>query len=298
MKRIIVTGSSGFIGSHLMQALEKRDNIETIPYDIKDDPNNTINNEYQITSVAKQVRPDVIVHLAGQPSPWEGEQRPFQDAHLNIEGTLAVLRACRSVGASLVFSSSGAVYGSAGSDKGKVSERMKCVPLSHYGVSKLCAEEYIHFYKREHGLDAIILRFSSVYGPGGKSPVNIFCEKAVLGDPITIYGDGSVTRDYTHVDDVVQGINQAVDNCFIWGHTYNIASGSAASINQLLKMVEKAVSDIHSDIEVEYVETREGDIPHNYFDIKKAEARGYKPMITLPVGVSRLVKSLKEQYGV
>lgn len=287
MTDIMITGSSGFIGRHLMESL-LRDGHYAFGFDVAQDIYENVLNLEELEDFIEDQDPDVVVHLAGQTSPWEGEKDPYHDAEVNILGTLNVLLSCTKHRKKFVFASTGAVYG--GALVGKVYEYLSCFPSSHYGVSKYAAEQYIHLYGRQHKLKATILRFSSVYGPGGKSPVNIFCEKAVKQEPVIIYGDGTVTRDYTHVDDVVQGLKLAIWNKLPAGNVFNIASGIETSLKRLIELINQHVEKIT----VKYEPPRPGDIPRNYFDIRRARSYGYDPKITLDEGVRRTIDEYKE----
>ncbi len=108
--KIVVTGGSGFIGSHLIESLERNKKNQVGNFDIKLHPNHTLDDPSAFRAVAVGIAPDVIVHLAGQVSPWEGEHNPFRDATVNVAGTVNVLMAAKEVGAKLIFASSGAVY--------------------------------------------------------------------------------------------------------------------------------------------------------------------------------------------
>ncbi len=287
-ENILVTGSSGFIGEHLTALLDARDQ-EFSEFDTKNDFNEDIvRNSGLLEQVVEEEEIGVVVHLAAQPSPWGGERDPYRDAELNILGTLNVLRACRLQGAKLVYASTGAVYGKI---IGRVDESMPTLPVSHYGVSKMACEMYVRLYKYNFDVPATILRFSSVYGPGGRSPVNIFCKMAVNGEQITIYGDGTVTRDYTHVSDVVQGIRMAITTKLPPG-TYNIASGTETSIKQLLALIGAHFPD---PLKIRYEMPRQGDIPRNYFDISLAKSYGYNPKVTLDNGVEDVISAYQEE---
>ncbi len=287
-ENILVTGSSGFIGSHFVALLDERDQ-EFSEFDMKNDYNeNIVTNSGLLEEVIEKEHIGVVVHLAAQPSPWNGELSPFRDAELNILGTLNVLRACKRVGVNLVYASTGAVYGNI---IGRVDEYMPTVPVSHYGVSKKAGEMYVDLYRRQYDLTATIVRFSSVYGPGGRSPVNIFCRKAIYGEKMIVYGDGSVTRDYTHVSDVAKGVRLAAMGKLPWGDIFNIASGTETSIRQLLDIISTYVE---SGV-VEYEMPRKGDIPRNYFDISRARIHGYEPMVNIEQGVEETLNAYKAE---
>lgn len=286
--KVLITGERGFIGRHLWNKLEKED-YELQGYDLQDGYD-LCDNEGMDT-VFRSFRPDCVCSLAAQAYVPPGEKDPVQNAITNVAGTVNVLENAKKVGAAVVFTSSGAIYGNI--QRIPVHEEVICRPESHYGISKLCAEEYAKFYYYKRDLPVTITRFSSVYGPGRKAgPINMMCEKAVKGEPVVIFGDGSVTRDMTYIDDVVEGLKLCIDGDIPCGDTYNIASGVQTSVKQIVDTIQSALS---KTLTIEYEPEVPGDIKINYFDISKAQRYGYNPKVSLEEGIKKVIDHLKKE---
>lgn len=156
-----------------------------------------------------------------------------------------------------------------------------CAPLSNYGVTKLAAENLCRKYALANGANVSITRFSSVYGPRRtEGPVNIFIKQALKGGPITVFGDGSHTRDYVYVDDVIKGLYLVMEKGKT--ETYNLASGKETSVNEIAEIISGLTG-----AKIVHVPDKMGrfDIPRNYFSIKRARALGYRPKIPLKKGI-------------
>ncbi|MBC7821408.1 MAG: NAD-dependent epimerase/dehydratase family protein, partial [Planctomycetaceae bacterium] len=215
--RVLVTGGSGFIGSHIAEQLLQRgddvavlDNLSTgsrdnlppdIPFFLADTRDRS-----QIVQAFDEWRPEVVCHQAAQMSVSLSVREPSFDASVNILGLLNVLENCvRTSVRRIVFASSGGVlYGEVAEP---ADEEHPQRPISPYGISKLVGEQYLQFFVREHGTEAIALRYANVYGPrqnphGEAGVVAIFCQRMLAGEPTTIHGDGGCLRDYVCVTDV------------------------------------------------------------------------------------------------
>ena len=240
--RAVVTGGAGFVGSHVAEALLARgdevhmlDNLSTgsrekVPDgaelhvgDIRSDA----------ASVFERARPEVCFHLAAQADVITSVGKPDFDADVNVLGTIRVLEAARSVGAKLVFSSTGgAIYGECTAPAREDRERL---PISPYGISKLAGEEYLAGWNRLHGTNHVALRLANVYGARQESTleggvVAIFFDRMAAGDPVLIFGDGDQTRDFIYVKDVVDAALAAVDHA---GGVLNVGTGVETSVNEL-----------------------------------------------------------------
>jgi UDP-glucose 4-epimerase len=240
--RAVVTGGAGFVGSHVAEALLARgdevhvlDNLSTgsrekVPEgaelhvgDIRSDA----------ASVFERVRPEVCFHLAAQADVITSVGKPDFDADVNVLGTIRVLEAARSLGAKLVFSSTGgAIYGECTEPAREDRERL---PISPYGISKLAGEEYLAGWNRLHGTNHVALRLANVYGARQESTleggvVAIFLDRMAAGDRVLIFGDGDQTRDFIYVKDVVDAALAAVDHA---GGVLNVGTGVATSVNEL-----------------------------------------------------------------
>jgi len=285
---VLVTGSHGFIGHYLCKYLESRKK-EVIPFDIVNGQDFT--DKEQVDEVFRDFDIDVVCHLGAQAHLGVAEQHPLLDARINILGSMNVFNAALRNNARVIYHSTGAVYGDG--HEQPINELSPLEPKSHYGTSKLCAEEYLLLYVRR-GLRGLRTRFSSVYGIGRDvAPVNVFTKKGVLGEPITVFGP-EVTRDYTHVSDVVRGVALMVDSDGPgWdGSCYNIASGRPTKTMDVVWAVEKLLG---VELDVTVRPAKKGDILQNYFNINEMRKTfGYNPQVELEQGIKELVRHYKE----
>ena len=250
--RALVTGGAGFIGSHITDALIDAGHTVTVVDDLSRGRRDQVNSgatfvELDITSpelatAFATAHPDLVFHAAAQIDVRELVRDPLHDADVNVVGTVNVLRAAVDAGARrVVFASSGgAIYGDA--DVIPTPEDQPCLPESPYGTAKLCAEAYGGTFSRQAGLEFVALRYANVYGPrqdphGEAGVVAIFATRLVLGQPVVINGDGTQTRDYVHVHDVVRANLAAVDGP---AGVYNIGTGVETDVNGVYRMLAEA----------------------------------------------------------
>jgi len=273
--RILVTGGSGFIGQNLVKYLEERDH-DVFNYDL--------NEGYDITDF-NQLRGvietgfDQIYHVAAQAFLGPGENDPCMDMRVNGFGMLNLLKCLEDENIPMVYTSSGAVYGLSEIPH---KEDLVCVPMSNYGVSKLAAENYLRKWVKTMGIDAKITRFSSVYGPHRKhGPVNIFINLAKQRKPITVYGQGTQTRDLVHVHDAIRGVERVLERGKR-GEIYNIGLGEEHSVMEVAKIVTSVIN-----VPIEHVKYEQSafDLPRSWFDITKVQKLGYNPMMPLELGI-------------
>jgi UDP-glucose 4-epimerase len=284
-KRILLTGSRGFIGSYAM-AIFKAKGYEVRGYDIIDGED--IVNIEKLRKVSDEFKPQVIVHFAGQVYLKPSLDNPQKDAVTNIVGMLNVLEVARQHNCLVIFSSSGAIYGS--NDRSNISETHDPEPVSPYGVSKWAAERYVQLYNYLYKVPFVIFRFSSVYGKGrAKTSVNLIADKAVHNDVIKITGSGMQTRDFTHVSDVVEAVRMAVNEEIPCG-IYNVGTGVSTSINGLVSILEQL---LNKKLVTQYVEEVKADPPKNDFNIEKISRYGFKAKTSLRDGLSNLIEELK-----
>ncbi len=292
--RAVVTGGAGFIGSHVVDALLARgdqvhvlDNLSTgkrgnVPEgarvhegDIRTDTDR----------VFDEVGPEVCFHLAAQADVRVSVERPDHDANVNVVGTLDVLEAARRHRTKIVFSSTGgAIYGEC---DGPAREDHRRNPLAPYGVSKLAGEEYIAVYNRLYGGGHVSLRLGNVYGPrqdphGEAGVVAIFMKRLREGGTPRIFGDGTQTRDYVYVADVVAATLAAVDHD---GGVMNVGTGVETSVLELYERIQRATG---IEGEPEFAPPRAGELQRSVLDPSLAQRElGWKPERSLDEGLAQ-----------
>ena len=248
--KVLVTGGAGFIGSHLVDRLIMEGHEAIIVDNLATGKRRNINRaarfykmdiqSWRLERVFRSERPNVVMHLAAQMDVRKSVEDPMFDAQVNVLGTLNVLQQAVKHGVrKVVFSSSGgAIYGEQEIYPAPEAHVMK--PLSPYGLSKLCGEQYLSYYHRVSGLQAVSLRYANVYGPrqdpeGEAGVVAIFIQKMLNNEQAVINGNGRQTRDFVFVDDVVEA-NLAMIGQDTQG-TYNVGTGVETSINDLFRIL-------------------------------------------------------------
>jgi UDP-glucose 4-epimerase len=315
--RTLVTGAAGFIGSHLVDRLLS-EGEEVLGVD--DLSSGTLSNlsearatrmgkfsfqRIDITSTAvsdliKRTKPDLILHLAAQVDVRKSVRDPIHDAMINLIGTLNILEAATEVGTrKVVFTSSGGcIYGEPDESRLPVTEDQvflpEALPESPYGVSKKVALDYLRYYRAVKGLDFTALALANVYGPRQEPAsevglegqvVAIFCRKMLSGRPCTIYGDGTQTRDFVYVDDVVTAFLAARDRGS--GELINVGSGRELSVNDLYTRLAELTSTRFEPI---HAEARPGELHRIVVDPAKAgEVLGWSPVAELDEGLKHTV---------
>lgn len=236
---------------------------------------------------------DIVVHLAANTGVPQSVADPTGDCRTNVLGVLNMLEGCRTSGARrFVFASSGAPLGV---QIPPLHEDMAPRPASPYGASKLAGEGYCSAYFHCFGIDAVALRFGNVYGEGSDhkgSVVAKFIRLAVEGEPLEIYGDGSQTRDFIHISDLVRAIRLAAETPGIGGEIFQIATSAETTVRELTDRLVKAMRAEGLPVpEVIHGATREGDVKRNYSDISKARERlGWSATVLLDDGLRRTVR--------
>ena len=290
--RAIVTGGAGFIGSHVVDALVARgdevyvlDNLshgrrENVPEgarlvegDVRRDT----------ADVFAEARPDACFHLAAQADVRVSVEDPVYDAQVNVLGTLAVLEAARHHGTKVVFASTGgAIYGEC---DGPATEEAERLPLAPYGTSKLAGEEYLATYNRLYEAAHVALRYGNVYGPrqdphGEAGVVAIFMGRIAEGGTPKIFGDGTQTRDYVYVADVVDATLAALDH---GGGVLNVGTGRETSVLELYDAVAAAAG---TRPEPELAPPRLGELQRSVLDPKRAaQELGWRAQRSLDEGL-------------
>ena len=299
--RALVTGGAGFIGSHLVDRLLADGDSVSVIDDLSTGSSNNVPPHAQLhrvdigdwnslRDVVTAFRPDVVFHAAAQTDVGRSIREPDYDARVNVLGALNVLRAAHAAGARrIVYASSAAVYGSP--ERLPVPETHPTRPLSDYGSSKLAFEHYLHAYQARGLIEYAALRFANVYGPRQRSDgeggvVAIFADGMLAGKPVTIFGDGTKTRDYIYVGDVVDAVIRAASGP--GGVIANLGWGREVSDLELFREVAAATRYTQ---EPTYAADRPGDIAHSCLDAAVArQTWGWKPTVALRDGVRRVVE--------
>ena len=215
---------------------------------------------------------DVVVHLAANTGVGPSVEDPRSDCLTNVIGTFNLLEAARSAQVKrLVFASSGAPVGEANPP---IHEELAPHPVSLYGASKLAGEGYCSAYYRTFGLEAVALRFGNVYGPGSThkgSVVAKFIRQAFAGETLEIYGDGTQTRDFVYVDDLIKAIWQAATVPGVGGEVFQIATNRETTLHELTELLVEELGNAGvKDVLVRHASSRLGDVQHNFSDTTKA----------------------------
>jgi len=247
-------------------------------------------------AVFDDVQPAAVFHLAAQADVRASVDDPGFDADVNVRGTIAVLECARSTGARVVFSSTGgALYGEAETIPSP--EAIEPAPMSPYGTSKQGAELYLGLFNRLYGTRHVVLRYSNVYGPrqdphGEAGVVAIFAQALLAGRPTKIFGDGSDTRDYVFVDDVVDAFVRASGQDG-GGQRFNVGTGVETSTRQMHSEIAKSVG---MPDDPQFHPPRLGDLRRSQMDFSRAESvLGWQPRVALADGVTRTVDFFRQR---
>lgn len=307
---ILILGAAGFIGTNLTIELAKEknsiitlvdkskdyfSNIQTFNYEnvqIKESPLDENMNFDDVLSGQ-----DVVYHLVSSNVPTTSNQHITQDIQANIIFSSNLFDACVRNGVKKVafISSGGTVYGKEANCP--LSENTPINPITSYGVHKVTIEKLLYLYNYMYGLDYRIIRLANPYGPyqrpnGVLGAVTTFTYKALKGEEITVYGDGSVVRDFIYIDDAVRAIKNIVDG-ENKHHTFNLGAGYGTSIKQVLEIIEQTLG---CDMNIVYKEGRTVDVPVNYLDISRYEKYyGELNPINLHDGILKTAEFMKKE---
>jgi UDP-glucose 4-epimerase len=317
--RAAVTGGAGFIGSNLVDALMARsaevlvlddlsrgsiDNLsgalgrgaELADLDVRDGN--------AVTRAITTFRPEIVFHLAAQIDVRVSIAEPARDACANVVGSINVFSAALEAGVRRVVNTStgGAIYGETGVVP--TPETAPAEPLSPYGLSKLTVERYGHWFRSAHGLDVVTLRYGNVYGPrqdprGDAGVIALFCDCALGGRRPVVFGDGTQTRDYVFVGDIVRANLRAAEASDLLHDVYNVGTGTEIDLHTLIGQVREAAGlDL---FEPDFRPARVGEILRSCLDVTRArEELDFAPHTALVDGLSATldwVRTLRTTTG-
>lgn len=319
-RRVLVTGAAGFIGFHTAKALlERGDDVVVVDelndyYDVKLKQSNLdylqttyssdrvsvyigdLADQTLVRRVIKETKPDAIIHLAARAGVRPSIDNPLLYIHSNVTATTVLLDACREHGIrKFVYASSSSVYG--GSLKSEFSEEdVVDYPVSPYAATKKACELLAHTYHHLYKFDTIGLRFFTVYGPRGRPDMAPFKFMDRIAKDVAIdqYGDGSSSRDYTYIDDIVQGVLLSLDR----GHgceVFNLGNGNPIFLTDFIATIEGLVG---KKAKINYLPDQPGDVPRTAADVSKArKLLGYEPTTPLAEGLRKTWEWYSQFYA-
>jgi nucleoside-diphosphate-sugar epimerase len=306
--KALVTGGAGFIGSNLALALlargdevrlldnfstGHRSNLEPLHAELVE---GDLRSYERVAAAVNGV--EVVFHQGALPSVPRSIQDPLTSTAVNVEGTLNVLLAARDAGVRrVVFASSSSVYGNAPGMPRRESQPL--APLAPYAVSKLAAEQYCMVAHRVYGVETVALRYFNVFGErqdplsGYAAVIPKFIRMMLDGQSPTVFGDGKTSRDFTHVENVVEANLAAAVEPAAAGRVMNIAVGSSHTLNELVDALRRLLD---SDLEPKYGPPRPGDVSESLADVSLArELIGYEPNVDFEQGLQRTIAWIVDQ---
>jgi len=306
---ILVTGGAGFIGSHLVERCLAAGHAVSVLDDFNDyyDPalkranvsafraagDVTVHEgdlrDTALLARALDPRPDVVVHLAARAGVRPSWADPLLYHDVNVTGTLRLLEAMRAAAVPrLVFASSSSVYGNTDAVPFR-EDAPDLKPISPYGVSKLLGEHYVRVFSELTGMTAVCLRFFTAYGPRQRPDmaIHLFARAIRRGDPVPMFGDGSMRRDFTYIDDIIDGVAAALVRPAGGFHVINLGGARTTSLRDLIDRIAKAVG---APARVEPRPVPPGDVRQTCADVTQArELLGFSPKVGLEEGLARFV---------
>ncbi len=306
--RALVTGSSGFVGGHVTRRLVA-DGFEVTGLDVAP-PAGTfdpavrevtldIRDQQRVSTLVEELRPDVVFHIAAQASVAVSMREPRTDVETNALATLELALAAAAAGTRrfVFISTGGALHGEPPPDQLPANEETAVAPMSVYGASKAAAEIYLGVVSQQSGMEVSILRPSNIYGPGqnphGEAGVIAIVARAMLqGEPVTLFGDGSQTRDYVYIDDTVEAVIRAAagapDVC-------DISTGIEISTGSIFETLARLTGYERPS---NYADDRPGDIQRIALDpAKAARVWDWRPLVTFEDGVARTVDWFRDSLA-
>jgi len=312
--RILLTGGAGFIGSHLAESL-LRDGHEI---DCLDNFNDYYDPAIKRSNILIALqhpsfmltqgdildlpelqhhfetrRYDTVVHLAARAGVRPSIQDPLLYEKVNVQGTMHLLEMCKQHKVrKFVFASSSSVYGAKTKVPFSESDPVDN-PISPYAATKKAGELICHTYHHLYDISVTCLRFFTVYGPRQRPDMAIhkFANLIYEGKPVAVFGNGTSKRDYTYIDDIIQGLRASIDKCEGY-HIYNLGESNTVELNQLLDLIQEALG---KKAIIEHLPDQLGDVPITFADITRAkEELNYNPQTAIEEGIERFVKWFKQ----
>ncbi len=307
--RCIVIGGGGFIGSHVCEALLAEGHEVTV-FDRAGAPNLErlkqkgvtlcIGDFFHQVDIQRALQnQEVLFHLLSTTVPQTSIEDPARDVETNVVGTLRLLDAVRKTSIKKIIfpSSGGTVYGVP--HEIPIKEDHPTNPTSSYGIGKLIIEKYLNMYWTLYGLDYCVLRIANAYGErqrptATQGVIPVFLERGLRNQEITVWGDGSVIRDYIHVTDIARALTKVVTYS---GGTkiFNIGSGQGHNLKEVIHIIESITG---RQIQVKYTDARSFDVPINVLDITRAgNDLKWTPTVSLQEGIARMYTWMAKQYN-
>ena len=308
MNQILVVGGNGFIGSHLVNSLaSSHPNAVTVldlyprSYDAIPEGVSFIQGSLSDTNLVRRILMDrdirIVYHVAWVGIHETATRNPVADAELNLMPAISLLEACREANVTRVIfiSSGGTVYGLPKSYP--IAEDHPTNPINAYGITKLAVEKYLQMYHHLYGLEYVIFRPSLPYGPRQnphrrQGAVTVFVDRALLGEPVTIFGDGTILRDYFYIEDMVRALVAALTCPFSPDAIFNLAGDQGYTLNQLVQIIGET---LNLKVNVKYEPARKIDAPELRLDISAALKRlDWHPTTTLSEGITLTAAWIRE----
>lgn len=316
-KKVLVTGGAGFIGSHLIKHLLKQghevacvDNLNDY-YDVSLKRARLAQFQDDITffacdmaemkaleDVFKEIRPDIVCHLAAQAGVRYSLTHPEAYIHSNVTGSYNIFHLSRDYEVERVlYASTSSVYGTSRSLPFK-EDQPTGTPRSIYAATKKATELFAHTFSDQYNLTTIGFRFFSVYGEWGRPDMALFLftEKILKGEPIQVFNNGQLRRDFTYVGDIVDGFTRGLDSETTGYNIYNIGNGEPQELMRYIDVIEEAIG---KKAKKEFLPMQAGDIEASHADITKATKElGYRSSVSIDEGIPRFVEWYRGYYGV
>ncbi len=299
-QRVVVTGGSGFIGTHVTSRLREH-GLEVVALNRSGEGPGLVRTDIRERGALESVlqQGDAVIHLANTSNPTTSELNRVRDVEENLVATLQLLDACvqRGVASFVLASSGGTVYGIP--EVVPIPETHSTKPISSHGALKLAIEKYVQVYGAQLGLKHVILRCANAYGPGqtgsqGQGIIGRAIVTALRDETLEIWGDGTVVRDFVYVEDVAAAILLGITTAGASG-VINIGSGRGTSVNEIIDLVGRVTG---RPLRVRYTPSRQFDVPANVLDITKAATMlHWKPVTPLEDGIERCCAWARSRVG-